>query len=399
MSIVPRFVTHHHTKLVQAAAFEQAKRNSSHQNIVVQIDWAENYTCQWQDEVQAAHWHQRQISVFTTCFWLGENNRQCLVVISDNLVHDKETSSTSLALALERLLPPVSERQSLHIFSDGPTSQFKNRYMLAMLATFSKTFSFEQVQWSFFAASHGKGPVDGIGAVAKRLVWQAVRNRETLVNNAASFVATLEKNTKTLNVIHATEEEVNRVSAQLTLVDVFGEAPPVSGILLDHNWTYKRFSGILRSPLTQYLQALDSSFINFSSPPHDDGLCLINTPSSSMPSTPKPLLSRIRQRCANYPSSSGDGQFCPLVHSTFRPTLPKPLSIKIHPQFTGACCSSGDGIPLAAGQSTSGLLMVDPKAEDFILLKLHRTSSSASPTSQRTLRDRGTVGKPVRFRG
>jgi hypothetical protein len=29
-------------------------------------------------------------------------------------------------------------------------------------------YSLSILQWNFFAASHGKGPVDGVGAIAKK---------------------------------------------------------------------------------------------------------------------------------------------------------------------------------------------------------------------------------------
>ena len=33
------------------------------------------------------------------------------------------------------------------------------------------------IHWNFFATSHGKGPVDGIGGAVKRYVWTAAKQR------------------------------------------------------------------------------------------------------------------------------------------------------------------------------------------------------------------------------
>ena len=45
------------------------------------------------------------------------------------------------------------------------------------------------IHWNFFATSHGKGPVDGIGGAVKRYVSTAVKQRkEIVVNRASSFV-------------------------------------------------------------------------------------------------------------------------------------------------------------------------------------------------------------------
>ena len=51
------------------------------------------------------------------------------------------------------------------VFSDGPASQFKQRYLLCSLTFFKR-----DITLSFFATSHGKGEVDRISGTAKRSV-------------------------------------------------------------------------------------------------------------------------------------------------------------------------------------------------------------------------------------
>ena len=56
----------------------------------------------------------------------------------------------------------------VHVFSDEPTSQFKNRYMMNFYHKLrSEDMNFT---WYFFAMSRGKGVVDGIGGTIKRIV-------------------------------------------------------------------------------------------------------------------------------------------------------------------------------------------------------------------------------------
>ena len=56
----------------------------------------------------------------------------------------------------------------LHIWSNGPSSQFKNQYIAATLSWLQNECSIE-ITWNFFASSHGKGPVDGTGRAIKQL--------------------------------------------------------------------------------------------------------------------------------------------------------------------------------------------------------------------------------------
>ena len=61
-----------------------------------------------------------------------------------------------------------------------------NRYL------FSNLYSWEQehdikIKWHFFATSHGKGVVDGIGGTVKRSVWRRVRSGKAHITNPAEY--------------------------------------------------------------------------------------------------------------------------------------------------------------------------------------------------------------------
>ena len=43
------------------------------------------------------------------------------------------------------------------------------------------------IRWNFFATSHGKGAVDGVGGVLKRRAWNKVKARQVVIQNAAEF--------------------------------------------------------------------------------------------------------------------------------------------------------------------------------------------------------------------
>lgn len=61
----------------------------------------------------------------------------------------------------------------------------KNKYIVSVLSKLDKIV---HVQWNYFATSHGKGAVDGIGGSIKRLVWNAVASRRAPpVTDAKSF--------------------------------------------------------------------------------------------------------------------------------------------------------------------------------------------------------------------
>ena len=88
---------------------------------------------------------------------------------------------------VSRLLDDIPATvKSVSIWSDGPSSQLKNHYIATSLHALEKHGI--KIMWNFFATSHGKGPVDGIGGSVKHHVWTAVKTRKVIVNDAASFV-------------------------------------------------------------------------------------------------------------------------------------------------------------------------------------------------------------------
>jgi hypothetical protein len=87
---------------------------------MLQIDFAENYTCIAQDEVQSFHWVQPQVSLFTISAWYNGQHYPAIIV-SDDLDHSKR----SIIPYLEKILKdfPVGISH-VSIWSDGPSPQF-----------------------------------------------------------------------------------------------------------------------------------------------------------------------------------------------------------------------------------------------------------------------------------
>ena len=63
--------------------------------------------------------------------------------------------------------------KTVHIWLDGPSGQFKYWYIAAALPWLQAKIDI-QIDWNFFAASHGKGTVDSIGGTIKRLTGRCV---------------------------------------------------------------------------------------------------------------------------------------------------------------------------------------------------------------------------------
>ena len=89
-------------------------------------------------------------------------------------------------------LIPVSTTEAIKeevIWTDGPSSEFKNRYMMNLLQFLTYKYK-HQFTWKYFATGHGKGVVDGVGGLAKSLVRAEVMSKKserTFVQSSLDF--------------------------------------------------------------------------------------------------------------------------------------------------------------------------------------------------------------------
>ena len=232
-SLLPQFLQHCHTKREQAAAYQSEReaaasegKDTSH--ALIQVDFAENYTCVAQDEIQSAHWKQHQVSLFTAAVW-HSGDIHSYVIASDNIVHSKET----VIAYVDRLLDVLpSNIKSTSFWSDGPSSQFKNRFHIASIIRLQNHHDIE-ITWNYFATSHGKGPVDGIGGSVKRHVWSQVSSRKQQVDSACTFVLAAQ-DMQRVKVFEMTSGEIDDRNRKMALQQVFEEAPVIPNVSKVH---------------------------------------------------------------------------------------------------------------------------------------------------------------------
>ena len=66
---LPLFLEHVFVKRQQARFFKEKLEHLTEEEAVVQVDFAENYSCKYQGEVQSAHCSQDQVPLFTVAIW------------------------------------------------------------------------------------------------------------------------------------------------------------------------------------------------------------------------------------------------------------------------------------------------------------------------------------------
>ncbi|KAJ8886197.1 hypothetical protein PR048_012406, partial [Dryococelus australis] len=156
------FKVHSYVQNVQSKAFEDARRNIDTNELVLQIDFAENYSAVSQDEIQSVHWSHQHISIFTCCVWLKDTNCS-FAVVSDNLNHDKYTVNANLMKIFEELLKEFPTIENL-----------KTNTHFRCYASYKKIFILITASGYFLPPHTTKV---GIGGLVKRFVWNEVNLR------------------------------------------------------------------------------------------------------------------------------------------------------------------------------------------------------------------------------
>ncbi|CAB4058401.1 unnamed protein product [Lepeophtheirus salmonis] len=66
-----QFLKHCFTKQKQSSLFEGKKKTvqSGRDSVVLQVDFAEEFTSAYQDEIQSDHWNQKKLSILTSIAW------------------------------------------------------------------------------------------------------------------------------------------------------------------------------------------------------------------------------------------------------------------------------------------------------------------------------------------
>ncbi|KAK1875721.1 Isopentenyl phosphate kinase [Dissostichus eleginoides] len=88
--------------------------------------------------------------------------------LSDSLRHDERAVWAHLEPILRELRETFPQITSLHILSDGPVTQYRNKNNFYLLSTVPFLSGFTNVTWNYSEKSHGKGAPDGIGGAIKR---------------------------------------------------------------------------------------------------------------------------------------------------------------------------------------------------------------------------------------
>ena len=220
---------HQNVKRNQACEFQKDLMDDSVR--VLQIDYAMAYQCELQNETMRALWARGSANLFT-CAIYHRSETKTMIFCTDYKGKDKFSTGVFLNMIYSDFMSPNDNVDTELIWSDDPSSEFKNQYMCFLIQELSKKHG-KPFIWTFSATSHGKGVVDGVGGKIKSSVHKKVMSLGkdgAVVQDSESFAKLASELSKSTRVIHVSKEKVYAYRES----SPFSKSLPVHGISKMH---------------------------------------------------------------------------------------------------------------------------------------------------------------------
>lgn len=205
---------HERNILHQFNSIKQLKNSLTEEDVLIHVDFSENYVTKYAQEIQAFHFggSRTQISLHTVVVYLKDKIKS-YCTISTNVSHSPAAIWAHLMPIFDDLPPEI---KTLHFLSDGPVTQYRNKTMFYIMAN-KIPERFPHVQkftWNYTESGHGKGAPDGVGAACKRTA-DAVVAAGGDVENLEKFVDAIKPRCPAINLSIIQDDTIQEMSAKI----------------------------------------------------------------------------------------------------------------------------------------------------------------------------------------
>ncbi|CAG9787325.1 unnamed protein product [Diatraea saccharalis] len=242
---LPVYMKHVGNFVHQVRSIHALKEKLSPSEGLLHIDFSENYNCKYSAEIQSAHFGGSKIQLsLHTCVYYSNNSQPpdrhlkttSLCTVSENLRHDPILICAHLKPVMQRIKQISPDIIKLHVLSDGPSTQYRNKSMFYLIANYvSKELDVEAVIWHFSEKGQGKGAPDGVGGCVKRLCDNSVAIGKD-VSNYDGLMTCLQANCKGIEIFGIDDSDVPKIQKILEK----STTKPFKGTFKIHQLTWSR---------------------------------------------------------------------------------------------------------------------------------------------------------------
>lgn len=188
---------------------------------VIRIDFAENYSNKYHNEIQSTHFgaNRQQTTIHDGVVRVNDTEKS-FATISNSTRHDPPAIWCYMRPVLRWIFSDYASVNAVHFISDGPTTQYRNRFNFYLFCT--KLFDDfpnlvpNKCSWTFTEAGHGKSSADGVGAAIKSAADRAVAAGSDLPDAMSVFQKLSERASK-IKLFYTPASEVKDFEDELPL--------------------------------------------------------------------------------------------------------------------------------------------------------------------------------------
>ena len=185
---------------------------------MIHIDFAENFLCKYNTEVQSVHFgaSKQQATMHTGVSYIGGMDEHVsFCATSESFEHGPAGIWAYMDPVLDHIREQFPHITTIHFVSDGPTAQYKQRNNFYMCSTITTDKGFQVSTWNLTAAGHGKGAPDGVGGALKRLVDRYIAKGNDISEPRELFKALLDMGTSVM-LYYVDSDAVSELQKQVT---------------------------------------------------------------------------------------------------------------------------------------------------------------------------------------
>ncbi len=211
LKIIPSLCLHVFTISHQFNNYSMLKSSLSESTAVIVVDFSENYTCKLERAVQSSHFgaSNNQLSLHTGVAYLKEEIVS-FCTVSDCTKHEPAAIWAHLLPVLHHLKEHHPTLTTIHFWSDGPTTQYRNKHHMLLTCHYLYDEGFTSGSWNYFEAGHGKSAADAIGGTLKRTADQ-LTDHGVMITSAANFVQVLNQKT-VIKLFLVSEDDIGAIA-------------------------------------------------------------------------------------------------------------------------------------------------------------------------------------------
>lgn len=213
---INRFLVHLGNIKHQYTAIADLKNNLQSNEILIHIDFSENYSCKYSEEIQSVHFGgaREQITLHTGVLYQKQNDvltTTSFATASKSLRHDASAIWAHLQTVSKCILQKPNLFNAVHMLSDGPCTQYRNKKMFYLLLKHTQELfpGIQNLTWNYTEAGHGKGAPDGVGGTLKRTADRIVAEGKD-VNTFDSLINVLKKECTGIKLFPIDEDLINK---------------------------------------------------------------------------------------------------------------------------------------------------------------------------------------------